>query len=274
MKYIVDHDLHIHSYLSVCARDPEMTPAAILNYGVENGYKYVCVTDHFWDSTVKCTSDDWHNGWAQSDYKDNSTILPLPQSDSCKFLFGCEADMNMFDDIGITRETCTKFDFVVLATTHLHMKCFTADPNLATVKDYRDAYVRRIFKVLDADLPHGKIGIAHLESPLACKPFVEEFYSTMPDSVYREIFEGIKSRGCGVELNFDNFTIDNYHGDADKIERYVYRPYRIAKDVGCKFYFGSDAHHPRFAGLKANFEKQVDIFGLTEDDKFHVPNVI
>ena len=45
-------------------------------------------------------------------------------------------------------------------------------------------------------------------------------------------------------------------------------PYRIAKEEGCRFYLGSDAHHP--AGLKAakaNFEAIVDLLDLTEDDK-------
>ncbi len=268
MKYVIDHDLHLHSQLSPCSRDPEMTTDAMLKYGVESGYKYICITDHFWDGTVKCTSDDWNNGWHKNDYADNSVVLPLPQSDSCKFLWGCEADMNMFDDIGITRETCAKYDFVIIPTTHLHMKGFTADPNMSTVEDYRDAYIRRVFKLLDADLPHEKIGVAHLTTRLACTQFAEEFFATMPDSVYREIFEGIKEKGCGVELNF---SFNEF--SADKLEQCVLRPYRIAKDVGCKFYFGCDAHHPKFDGVKASFEKKAELLGLTEDDKYHVSNV-
>lgn len=49
MKFKVDHDLHIHSHLSSCSRDPEQTPERILQYAKENGFKTVCLTDHYWD---------------------------------------------------------------------------------------------------------------------------------------------------------------------------------------------------------------------------------
>ena len=49
------------------------------------------------------------------------------------------------------------------------------------------------------------------------------------------------------------------------------RPFVIAKERGCRFYFGSDAHHPSdFERAKEKFEKTVDLLDLTEDDKFRV----
>ena len=41
MEYVIDHDLHIHSKLSLCSRDPEQTPENILKYGIENGYSSI-----------------------------------------------------------------------------------------------------------------------------------------------------------------------------------------------------------------------------------------
>ena len=49
MDYVIDHDLHIHSYLSACSRNPEQNPTTMLRYARENGLKRICVTDHFWD---------------------------------------------------------------------------------------------------------------------------------------------------------------------------------------------------------------------------------
>lgn len=37
MKFQIDHDYHIHSFLSTCSSDPAETPEAILRYGEENG---------------------------------------------------------------------------------------------------------------------------------------------------------------------------------------------------------------------------------------------
>ena len=48
----VDHDLHIHTLLSSCSRDPEQTTARILRYAKENGFRQVAVTEHFWDTAI------------------------------------------------------------------------------------------------------------------------------------------------------------------------------------------------------------------------------
>jgi histidinol phosphatase-like PHP family hydrolase len=45
--------------------------------------------------------------------------------------------------------------------------------------------------------------------------------------------------------------------------------FRIAKAQGCRFYLGSDAHHPDEL-LKARriFERAIDLLDLRESDKF------
>jgi histidinol phosphatase-like PHP family hydrolase len=52
--------------------------------------------------------------------------------------------------------------------------------------------------------------------------------------------------------------------DADEL-----RVYMIAKEMGCKFYFGSDAHTvPGLGWAKRNAERIIDLLSLEEDDKF------
>ena len=49
----------------------------------------------------------------------------------------------------------------------------------------------------------------------------------------------------------------------------VLRPFRIAREVGCRFYMGSDAHHPKALDeAKAIFERAIDRLELSEEDKF------
>ena len=44
--------------------------------------------------------------------------------------------------------------------------------------------------------------------------------------------------------------------------------YKAAKDAGCKFYLGSDSHHPsEFKNAKKYFEAMAEALALTEDDK-------
>ena len=48
-----------------------------------------------------------------------------------------------------------------------------------------------------------------------------------------------------------------------------YERFKIAKECGCKFYFGSDAHHPfEFDLLKDRADFFINALDLTEDDKF------
>lgn len=69
----------------------------------------------------------------------------------------------------------------------------------------------------------------------------------------------------GIELNGSDMRFADTEADI------VLRLYRMAKNVGCKFYCGSDAHRPReFEGAKKIFERAVDYLNLTEDDKFVV----
>jgi len=47
------------------------------------------------------------------------------------------------------------------------------------------------------------------------------------------------------------------------------RPYRIAKEMGCKFFLGSDAHTPEVFGRAAKkFNDIIEMLELTEEDKF------
>ena len=59
MKYIIDNDLHIHSQLSSCSRDPEQNPEALLAYAVKNGFTTICIADHYWDERIPGASN-WY----------------------------------------------------------------------------------------------------------------------------------------------------------------------------------------------------------------------
>ena len=97
MKFVIDHDLHIHSKLSSCSSHPEQTTENILKYGVKNGLRTLCITDHHWDSAVEGASA-WYKKQG-----DIFSVLPLPQAENCKFLFGCETDMDKHFRIGVSK---------------------------------------------------------------------------------------------------------------------------------------------------------------------------
>ena len=156
-KYIVDHDLHIHSQLSSCSNDPEQTVEALLRYAEDNGLSTICITDHFWDEKVPGAS----NWYKPQNMEHIRKALPLPQSDKVKFLFGCETDQDRYLTVGVAPETYDEFDFIIIPTTHLHMNGFTCRGD-ERVEERAKLYIDRFDAVLNMDLPFEKVGIAHL----------------------------------------------------------------------------------------------------------------
>lgn len=258
MRYQFDHDLHIHSQLSLCSGDPEQSPAAILQYAKDNGLNTVCLTDHFWDETVPGAS-----GWyKQQDFAHIEAALPLPQAEGIRFLFGCETDLSADMTLGISRKTCDKFDFIIIPTTHLHMNGFTCRGD-EKEEERAKLWLSRFDGLLDMDLPFEKIGVAHLTCPLLYRENYLGVLDLISDEDYTRVFRKAADRGIGIELNFSSGKL------TDETRERELRPYRIAKAQGCKFYFGSDAHHPAgLAAEKENAERIIDMLGLEEDDKF------
>ena len=261
MRFTIDHDYHIHSYLSLCSHDDTQTPARILQYAKENGLKKICLTDHYWDPAVPGAS-----GWYQRQGIDHVTeALPLPTDPEVEYVFGCETDMDKFLTVGISKETIDRFGFIIIPTTHLHMKGFTIDEGV-TLEQRAAAYVDRFDKLLDMDLPFHKIGIAHLTCSLLA-PGDREDHMTVLDMISDETFTALFTKaqkvGIGIELNF---PINTY---SEEEKPRILRPYRIAKACGCKFYLGSDIHKVRdMNGVMKNFNDIIDALALEESDKF------
>ena len=265
MRFKFDHDLHIHSQLSLCSGDPEQSNERILQYARDNGLTEICLTDHFWDEKIP-GAPEWYKIQNLDHIK---KALPLPQGDGIRFLFGAETEFPRWCEVAMARETFDELDFIIVPTTHLHMRGLTL-----TEEDYHsdDArgrlWVSRMDALLALDLPFHKIGIAHL----ACSLFdnrSRQHYLDALDSIPTEEIERVFAKaaelGVGIELNAGDMNFKDEETDT------VLRMFRIAKAQGCKFYCGSDAHHP--AGLdsaKAIFERAIDLLDLTEDDKFHI----
>lgn len=263
VRYQIDHDLHIHTHISLCSRDPEQTPERILQYGTEKGLRHLCITDHFWDETVPSVYD----GLSYARLAEN---LPLPKADGVAFHFGCEADMDLVPTIGIRRETAEKFDFIIVPTTHMHFVGVTIRKEEATDKKARARrYVERWEALLRADLPFYKMGIAHLTwcglAGAGAAPWPDhiDILDSIPDDTFLRLFSQTEKNGMGVELNVD---LQRYQ--PDELER-ILRVYRLAVECGCHFYFGSDAHHPQ--DLNRGYDRfgtLVDLLQLEEEQKF------
>lgn len=266
MRYVVDNDMHIHSHISLCSNDPLQTNERILEYAKAKGLTTVCLTDHFWDEKVEGASD-WYS---KQNFEHISAAKPLPQAEGIKFIFGCETELKRDLVVGLSKERYDEFGFIVIPTTHFHMKDYTLYPEeFETAEGRAKAWIKHLDAILDMDLPFHKVGIAHLICPLMASKggfkldLYYEMIELLPEKELRRIFTKAADLGVGIELNASDIAT------AIEVGERVLKPFVIAKECGCKFYFGSDAHHPaKFESSVDLFEKAVDMLGLEESDKF------
>ena len=250
--------------LSQCSSNPEQTAENILKYAKERGFTSIALTDHFWDEAVPGASR-WYDTYHK--YSDISKALPLPSDPEVEFLFGCEVDMDKNGVIGISKEKYDLFDFIIVPTTHMHMKGFTIEDSAYGDPDaLARLWVERFDTLLKSDLPFGKVGIAHLTTRCIAvdNDMHLEVVRRVPTEEMYRLFTEAARLGLGIELNGEDMSFAKKDADT------VLRPYRIAKECGCKFYYGSDAHNPRAFDVYKNFDRAIDLLGLTENDKFHI----
>ena len=90
-------------------------------------------------------------------------------------------------------------------------------------------------------------------------------FDSLGEEELRQVFAKAAKVGAGIEINSDDMKFKPEECET------ILRPYRIAKEVGCKFYMGSDAHRPSaLEEAKEVYERIIDLLGLKEDDKFRI----
>ncbi len=264
MKFLIDHDLHIHTGLSRCSADAAQSPARILQYAKEHGYRTVALTNHYWDAAVPGPST-WFAG---QDFAHLCKDKPLPCDPDVQFLFGCEADLKKDLTLSIPATRYADFDFIVISTTHFN-GAHIAVPKNTSARVRAKLWADRLSALLDMDLPWHKIGLAHLACPymaLGDRALYLETLDTIPSDVMAKLFSKAARLGCGIELNRNdmNFAANEAYS--------VLRMFRIARNCGCRFYCASDAHHPNeLDAAPAILRSAVAALGLQEADKFILP---
>ena len=259
----VTHDLHQHSFMSSCCSDQEMIPQRLLSSAVENGYDTICITDHVWDTLVLGASK-WYS---EQPIEHIRQSLPLPSAKGIRFCFGCETEYCGGEKLGLAKSSFNLFDFVVIPINHFHMLDFVRPSSINTAMLVADLMLTRLEELQQLDLPWEKIGIAHLTSRLTFKEGnVADVINSMPEDRLFQIFGFFAQYGTGIELNACSFK----PGWEERFDSLM-RPYRLAKQAGCKFYFASDAHKVADLSIKQQLQPAINDLDLSIKDLYRIP---
>jgi histidinol phosphatase-like PHP family hydrolase len=149
LSNFINHDYHIHTFLSSCSKDPAQTPDAILEYAIRNDFDSVCLTDHLWDRAVPGASR-WYE---PLDLDNLRKSLPLPKNDKVKVFLGCETEFCGGKKLGLSRENFEQLDFVLIPINHMHMIGFVRPTNVVSIDQMIQLIPQRLEELLALDLP-------------------------------------------------------------------------------------------------------------------------
>jgi len=262
MTLQVDHDLHVHTYLSACCGDPENArPAKILARAEEFGLKTIGFADHLW-ANPELEPSDWYRP------QDEAHVTRLREdlaglSTPLRVLVGCEAETIAPGRFGITPEVAERFDFVLLPCNHLHMTGFVQQPPSDAPGDVARHQLTLFRSAVQSGLA---TAIPHPFKALAGEGLFDAMIATVSDAEFTDAFGLAAENGVAIEITRGFVPPARDAGAPTWSLETPVRFLSLAKGAGCKFIFASDAHTLEDIGTVKNVQPIVDALGLTTQD--------
>ncbi|MBU0512853.1 MAG: hypothetical protein KJ638_14285 [Chloroflexi bacterium] len=269
---IIDHDIHLHTYLSSCCSDKEHhRPGAIITLAEEMGLNTIGFSDHIW-ANPDLEPNDWYRPQDESQISRLRSNLAAVSTD-IRVLIGCEADTAAPGKFSITPEFAQGLDYVLLACNHFHLKDVVQQPESDSAYDI----ARHILAFFISGVRSGlATSIAHPFVPYGYLHQYDQAIATISEAEFLDTFGIASEMGVGIEITVSFFPPKPEQDSPPQPCWNIETPIRVlslAKQAGCKFTFGTDAHCPerqRRLPELSFFEK---ILGLTGRDVLAVSDM-
>jgi histidinol phosphatase-like PHP family hydrolase len=252
-------DMHVHTDISKCCRSPQQTFENILATWSAGGIKKIGLTDHIWNSKTTPGSP-----WYES--MDGSGNIQLKKRVAAgewniEIMVGCEADTKAPGVFGITRELKEQLDYVVMSANHFHMDTFVEQPVDTSPRGIAEHMLEFFISAATSGLPDA---IVHPLFPFGYAGSYDAAIASLSDAELTDAFGLAAENNVGIEINpcsLPNPTINRIFELDTPL-----RIFSLAKAVGCKFTFGSDAHSPEEFKNLSRLQFFADRLDLTETD--------
>ena len=263
---LLSSDYHIHTYYSPCGHRvdesarPVAAPERHVQRAHELGLSEIAFTDHFVEDPTAPGTVLFYKGSGPAIIEDLKRELSRgPQFDDLDVYIGCETETLSTEWVGIGPERARQLDFVMAPTTHYHLPG-VPQPNSWAPADVADHMLTMLESVghkpwIDA--------IAH--------PFAEKealigdlraIYEAMEASRLTDILGLLSRNAIALEVNGSSVASENLpHYGAVYAEIVA-----LAKSLGVRFTFGSDAHDYCTLGLSSAAEAWILTAGLETAD--------
>ncbi|WMJ22106.1 PHP domain-containing protein [Paludicola sp. MB14-C6] len=254
---IFEHDIHVHTFLSSCGNE-NAKPEHYIEIAKKQGLKVLGFSDHVWDSNVK-------GAWPWYQPQDISHVLTIKnllanKTNDLKVLIGCEAEFTGNNKVAMTKEHAALFDYVLIPTTHFHMKDYVCPSNITKPYEVAKLMVQRFNEAVKLDIA---TGIAHPFVPYGFMKQTSECIALISDDEFINSFSLAKEHNVSIEIHRDMFfPVDDTIIDKDIFIRVL----SLAKRAGCYFHYGSDSHSIQAFEQRNMIASYMDDCGITESD--------
>lgn len=261
----ISYDLHIHTYLSACCgAKEEQQPACIIDRAKGMGLTTLGFSDHIWVNPALEPSE-WYRPQNETHIAQLRRDLTECSADGINVLVGCEAETIGVGRFGMTREFADTLDFVLLSCSHIHMKGFVAQPE----EDTPDSIGRHLLSLFRSGVTSGlPTAIAHPLVPLGSTDRFDDIVASLDDAALFDAFGLAAERGVALEIT------TCFLPDSDAPQWRLETPVRmltLAKNAGCRFTFGSDAHSAARQKSLINLMPLLDAADITDADMLLPP---
>ena len=241
---IITQDLHVHTNLSPCAAR-DATVESYFEAWRLNGTTTVGIADHLWDESMPNPCPGRTPATGMKETLALKERLKTVDTQGIRVLVGCETEYDYARrGIALSPEAAAQLDFVLVPHDHTH---------LTMPKELRDDDRKHAKFILDAwyDILNSNIVqyITSMAHPFLAASETEVSFK-LSDAELREAMIAARQAGVGIEINAAAlFANTKNRRIAEVLALDNMRVLRIAKECGCKFTFGSDAHHSSHSPL-------------------------
>ena len=253
-------DLHLHTNLSFCA--PEKTVvSSFLPFCDSEGIKRIGISNHLYSGMG-----------IEHTLKIKNEIDELKDTSRVEILLGCELELFYDEEPVLNAQNARNFEYVLVAPSHIfnqfsHYKSF----DLSTSEKIRDLIVDNFKRAcrLELGVP---TAICHPLYPI-CASNQQKILDSMSDDILRECYTLAAQNDKCIEIHACLYR-GSVPLDEEGLSPTYIRMLSIAKECGCKFHFGTDAHSPEdFVGKHALLERAAQRAGICKDDLWSLARV-
>lgn len=229
-----NHDLHVHTNLSACAR-PSATLEGYLGACVSSGIGILGISNHVWDSDVAGASPWYVPQNIDHVLRIRQEIASLSDCSSVRVLIGCETEFLGGKHLAMKKENAKLFDYVLIPHGHFHMAGLVRPHEVQSTDALRELLIERFVESVQFDLGV-RTGIAHPFHTHGFDDVEEEILAGISDQTYRDCMAMAAMRQISIEINSCQLA-----SSVTRTGQWMRMLY-FARDEGCTFHLGSDAH--------------------------------